>query len=505
MTRRAYTPSILAGMLMAGMLVTPALAECVRVIGTEGGGSALTMDPAFALLNDDAYQHNLVYNRLVNLDSNFQPVPELARSWSVSDDGLTWTFHLEEDVTFHDGKPLTADDVVFTFQRLIDPDLGSPAAGLLTFLDAEGIVAVDEHTVTMTTPDIVAELPILIANRSYVVQDGSTTDFLHGNGIGTGPFVQDVYDIAQSIRIFQRNPDYWREGLPLADCIDLKVINEEVSRIAAIQAGSIDLILSAGPATLTTLAGDPRVTLVASEGAGMYNNLSMEVDEAPFDDARVRLAMKLVVDRQMVVDTMLLGNGIVGNDNPVAPNNPLAYRDDAIPRDVERARELLAEAGYPDGIDIDLNTSDAGPGYVMLAQLYQQMAADAGIRVNIVMSPVDSYWDNVWMQVPFFSSSWNGRAAMESLAYNYSSGATYNEAHWKNAEFDALLDRARADTDADERRALMQQAQEILAEDGGVIIPAFFLESSALRAGCTGYVPHPSASIYNYETLTCAD
>jgi len=352
---------------------------------------------------------------------------------------------------------------------------------------------------------VVGFLLFVVGGCVMIVEDGAIFEVLREKGVGTGPFMQDVYDLAQDRRVFQKNPDYWRAGLPVADCIDLKVINEDVSRIAALQAGSVDLIVAAEPATLITLRDDPRVTIVPAEGAGTYTNLAMQVDAKPFDDVRVRQAMKLVIDRQMVVDTVLLGNGIAGNDNPVAPNNPLAYRHDALPRDIEKARELLAEAGFPDGISVDLNTAEVGPGYVMIAQVYQQMAAPAGIRVNIVNNPADSYWDVIWMKTPFFVSSWNGRSVPEALAYTFVTGAEYNEAGWSNAEYDTLIAGARVETDTEKRDGMLKKAQQILAEDGGIIIPAFSVDTALLRSGCTGYVPHPSASIYDFEKLTCAE
>ena len=476
------------------------------MIGTESAGTAVTMDPAFANLNDDAYQQNLVYNKLVQVDSNFQPIPGLAKTWSVSEDGKTWTFELEKGVVFHDGKPLTAKDVVWSFKRLIDPAVGSPAAGLLGFLHAEGIVAVDDDTVQITTKDTVAELPLLISNKyTAIVQDGATSETLKSKGIGTGPFMQDVYDIAQDKRVFKRNPSYWRAGLPKAACIDLKVITEEVSRIAAIQSGSVDLIVQAGPATVTTLGGDSRVKLVVSKSAGGYLNLSMRTDQPPFNDVRVRQAMKAVVDRQLVVDTVLLGNGVVGNDNPVAPTNPLAFRDTAIPRDVQKAKALLAEAGYPNGIDVELNTGEAGPGYMLIAQVYQQMAAEAGIRVNLVTNPADTYWDAVWMKKPFFVSSWGGRSAPEALAYTFLSDAKYNEGNWKNPEYDKLVLASRTEVDPAKRAEMQKRAQEILTADGGLIIPAFLSDVAALRSTCDGFTPQPSATLLNYEELTCTD
>ena len=352
----------------------------------------------------------------------------------------------------------------------------------------------------------IRDRPLLISNKYMaIVQDGATSEVLKSKAMGTGPFMQDVYDLAQDSRIFKRNPNYWRAGLPKAECIDLKVITEEVSRIAAIQSGSVDLIVQAGPATVTTLGGDARVELVVSKSAGGYINLSMQTDQPPFDDVRVRQAMKAVVDRQLVVDTVLLGNGLVGNDNPVAPTNPLAFTDQAIPRDVEKAKALLAEAGFPDGIDVDLNTAEAGPGYVLIAQIYQQMAAEAGIRVNIVNNPADTYWDAVWMKTPFFVSSWGGRSVPEALAYTFLSDAEYNEGNWKNPEYDALVLASRTEVDPVKRVEMQKRAQEILTAEGGLIIPAFLSDVAALRAGCTGFQPQPSAALFNYEDLACAD
>lgn len=499
---------ILLGSVLALTLHTTAglAADCVRIIGTESAGTSVTMDPAFANLYDDSYQQNLVYNKLVSVDTDFQPVPALAKSWSVSDDGKTWTFVLEQGVTFHDGKPFTSSDVVWSFKRLIDPAVGSPGAALLSFLDADGIVAVDDHTVSMTTKDVVAELPLMISNKyTLIVPNGATSETLKAKGIGTGPFMQDVYDIPQDTRIFQRNPNYWRAGLPKAACIDLKVITEEVSRIAAIQSGSVDLIMSAGPATVATLGSDDRVKVVASPGAGGYINLSMQTDQKPFDDVRVRQAMKAVVDRQLVVDTVMLGTGVVGNDTPIAPTNPVAFTSETTPRDVEKAKALLAEAGYPDGITVDLNTGESAPGYVIMAQLYQQMAAEAGITVNVINNPADSYWDVVWMKTPFFLSSWGGRPVPEALAYTFLTGAEYNEGNWSNPDYDKLVIDARTEIDPVKRADMMKQAQVILAEDGGLIIPAFFRDVAVLRVGCEGFVPQPSASVMIYEDLMCAD
>lgn len=495
---------LLAGGSLSVIVATGATAvECVKVIGTEPGGPTLTMDPAFVNLSDDSYQQNAVYNRLVNLDESFQPIPELAKSWEVSADGLTWNFHLEENVQFHDGRPMTAKDVVFSFRRLLDPEVGSPAAGVLGFLDAAGITAVDDHTVAFKTSTVVADLPTVLGIKyGMVVPDGSTKDELRVKGIGTGPFVQDVYNPPETRRVFQRNKNYWRKGLPKAECLELSVITEDVTRLAAVKSGAADLITSAGAANAGVLAGDTTLKLKKS-APGTYVTLSMWVDTPPFNDVRVRQALKKVIDRQLLVDTIVLGNGVAGNDTPVPPTSPDAFMSDIKPQDIEGAKKLLAEAGYPDGLTVELNTGEGFPGMVAFAQAYQQMAASAGITVNIINNPADSYWDVIWMKKPFFGSNWSGRPAAEGLPYTFKSDATYNEAKWKNPEFDALLDKARAEVDPEKRRQLYKDAQKVLSDDGGVIIPYFVSDVAVMRAECDGYTPHPQVPILNYENFVC--
>ncbi|WP_170984182.1 ABC transporter substrate-binding protein [Rhodoligotrophos defluvii] len=496
--------ALLLGAVIFGLgPVAAGAQDCVKVIGTEPGVPNLTMDPAFVNLADDSYQQNAVYNRLVNLDSSFQPIPELAKSWNVSEDGLTWTFELEEGVTFHDGRPMTAKDVVYSFRRLLDPKVGSPAAAVLNFLDADGITAIDDHTVAFKTPTVVADLPTVLAIKyGLVVPEGSTSEELKLKAVGTGPFVQDVYSPTETRRVFQRNNNYWRKGLPKAQCLELSVVTEEVSRIAAIRSGAADLILSAGAAAAGVLANDPTLKLEKS-APGTYLTLSMWTDTPPFNDVRVRQALKKVVDRQLLVDTIILGNGVAGNDNPVPPTSPLAYTSEIKPQDIAGAKKLLAEAGHPNGLTIELNTGEGYPGMVALAQAFQQMAAQAGITVNVINNPADSYWDVIWMKKPFFTSNWSGRPPAEGLPYTFTSDAKYNEAKWNNPEFDRLLKEARSETDVEKRNALYKEAQKLLSDDGGVIIPYFVSDVAVMRADCEGYVPHPQVPILNYENFVC--
>ena len=167
--------------------------ECVKILGYEWSGEKQSMDPADMHSGDDAYHTFAVYNRLVDIDDNFNVLPELATEWTVSDDGLTWTFKLREGVKFHSGKDFSSADVVYTFKRLLDEKTGSGARAVLEFLDPDGIKAVDATTVTFTTKKPVVELPVLITNKfTNIVPDGAKQDELRLKGDGTGPFMQEA-------------------------------------------------------------------------------------------------------------------------------------------------------------------------------------------------------------------------------------------------------------------------------------------------------------------------
>ena len=229
--------------------------------------------------------------------------------------------------------------------------------------------------------------------------------------------------------------------------------------------------------------------------------LSMWVDTPPFDKLQVRQAMKLVVDRQKMVEAALLGNGAPGNDNPVAPSSPDAYRTDIIPRDVEKAKQLLAEAGYPDGLSVDLYTSDSIATMVPIAQLYQQMAADAGIKVNIIMSPADSYWNEIWLKRPFITSNWGGRPTAEALSIAYLSKAQFPETHWYRQDYDELIAKANATVDRGRAAQDLPAGAKASGRGGRRHRAGFCLRFAAMRKGCSGYEPNNNVNNNDFSAF----
>src|SRR5688500_10286373 len=342
--------------------------ECVTVLGYEWSGEKQSMDPADMHSGDDAYHIFAVYNRLVDIDDNFNVLPELATEWSVSDDGKTWTFKLREGVKFHSGKDFTSADVVYTFKRLLDPAQGFGSTAVLQFMDPNGIAAPDPYTVTFTTPEPVAEFPVLISNKfTNIVADGATHEDLRLHGDGTGPFMQEQFTPNAPVRILRKNPNYWDAGKPKADCLKITVAQEAVAAVSAIKSGEVDLMLNVDPSVIPALKDDPSVVLLETAASNSMT-ISFWVDAKPFDDPKVRQALKAVVDRQAMIDTVLLGFGEPGADNPVPIGSSASYVKEAPKQDYELAKKLLAEAGHKDGLKFDLYTAEGVPGMVRMAQ-----------------------------------------------------------------------------------------------------------------------------------------
>ncbi len=504
--RRDFLRLLSAGVATTGLATFPSsviasggTSKVMRIATWESGGVKESMDPGFSYQESDACRVGLVYDRLFRIDSSYTPHPELAVSWHSNQNADQWTIELRKGVKFHNGKEFTAKDVVYTYKRLLDPKNGSAAAASLTAISADGIEAVDDYTVKFTLPEPIADLPLVISTRhTFIVPEGSKNEDLRINGIGTGPFKQKKFIPGELISYFVKNENYWEPGLPKVDMIELLSITEGTARNAALQSGEIDLSLSIDLAGMAALAKDKRVRVISARSPYVIDMVCW-CDTPPFDDVRVRQAMKYCVDRDILIKTAALGHANIANDQPVAPWIRYSWEVEPRKQNYEKAKALLKEAGYENGLKLKLYTGDASPGMVAMAQVYKEMAAPAGIMIEVIQTPADSYWSEIWMKKSFHCESWVGRPADEALFIAYHSKAEWNTSHFRNKEFDEAIETARKTKDENKRAVLYQKAQRILSEQGGTIIPYFMDTLAASRSNVEGWEPHPTSYVKDFR------
>ena len=448
------------------------------------GAEAINVDPASQGRFWQVTEKTM--SRLVRPALNGEPEPNLATEWSANDSATEWIFKLREGVKFHDGSDFDAADVVYTLEHVRDPELDSPAAAVIAMVDT--IEAIDPLTIKMTLSAPYADLTLqLMDYRIRMIPEGSA-DTIGTTGIGTGPFILETLD-PEGTTILKANPDYW-EGPPGVETIEIIGISDTQARVQALLSGQIDM-LGYGDLSGQQLAlfeDNPKFK-VLSVPTGDWLGIVFRTDTEPFTDARVRKAVRIATDRQAIID-LVLGpdGGVVTCDHPVWSGDQ--YRAPFnCPQQVDEAKRLLAEAGYPDGIEFDVTTSDLRAIWIDMVQVYQQQVAQAGITVNLVKAPADGYWSEVWMKKTVVTTSWGQRPADQILNEDYRGGAPWNETYWNRADFDKLLDQAREELDFEKRKALYHRLQTILYEEGGAFIPFHINQAVATTARVSGLQP----------------
>jgi peptide/nickel transport system substrate-binding protein len=455
-----------------------------------GGTVRFAADPPATIephqLNDDpgiGIVHQ-VAEMLVDTDAEGMLQPRLATSWEPSEDGQVWTVQLREGVTFHNGQPMTSADVVATFQRLVDPDTGSAAVATFDFLPSDGLSAPDDYTVVFELARPVVDFPAYLNDYHAVILPADWPGNFAENPIGTGPFMLEEYVPQQRVR-YVRNPDYWMEGLPYLDGVEAIIIAAE-NAITALQGGSIEMITSnPGAAPLFLNSPDIRISTVPGSG---HDGVFMRVDQEPFSDVRVRQAMALCMGRPELIASIWFGFAELGNDHVIAPVFPLHMPMEQRMQDYDQARQLLTEAGYPDGFNATLTTSSDTTPLPAMAAVVQEMLRPAGIEIEINAVPSSTYFNTDWLETPLNITNWGGRATpSQYLTVAYTTGSVWNASHWSNPEFDELVFELDSELDFERRQELALQIQEIMNEEVPAIIP-FFIESvSFLRSNVYGY------------------
>lgn len=436
-------------------------------VGATGGGTGDTLDAQMPLTTVDFMRTGAIFEQLVKMNAE-TGLPEmvLAESIEPNDDATEWTITLKPDITFHDGSPLTASDVLFSLQRIQDNGL----QGLATMgpVDLAGAQIVDDLTLTIpfTEPYSVFVEGIADVFATRIVPEG----YDPAKPIGTGPYEYKSFTPGQESR-FVRNDDYWQEDGAYLDELVIVDFADETAQLNALQSGEVDLINQLSPSSVAAVQSAGGTTVV-SQTRG-FVPITMRVDEEPFSDVRVRQALRLLVNREDLNAQVYGGLGTVGNDvfGAIDP----AY-DGAVPQreqDVDEAKALLAEAGYPD-LEVDLISAPTGPGAEAVASVFATQAAEAGVTVNIRQQDPTQFWAQSYGKVPFALSFWNTSSYLTMAQQGLASGAPFNEIHQSDAQWQALYDEAIATVDVDARNELVTRLIQWDYENGGYIIPVYF-------------------------------
>jgi len=412
-----------------------------------------------------------VYNNLVEIGPDGQVVPELAETIEPSEDAKTWTFKLRKGITFHDGKTLDADDVVASLNHHRGPDSKSAAKGLVKSI--ADIKADGKDTVVVTLNEGSADFPVLCSDYHLVI--GATRDgkINWDANNGTGGYKFQSYQTGVRMDL-KRNTGYWKAGRAHFDEVELLALIDPSARMNAIVAGEVDAINRVDLKALKFLDRNPDIAIEEATGTQHFT-MPMFTDTAPFTDLNVRLALKHAIDREALVRTVLFGHGRPGNDSPITPANHYYAADIPVRQyDPDKAKFYLKQAGQA-SLKVDLHAADAAfNGAVDTAILFKEHAAKAGIEINIVREPNDGYWTNVWLKKPFVMCYWAGRPTEDWMfSQVYAKGADWNDTHWQNERFNQLLLAARVELDGAKRRTMYHEMQQLVRDDGGVIIPMY--------------------------------
>lgn len=413
-----------------------------------------------------------VFDALTEVAADGSLQGELAESWEASADAKTWTFNLRQGVTFHNGKAFGADDVIESLQMHVAEGSKSAAQPLVAAVTE--MKKLSEHQVQFTLEAGNADFPYLMSDYHLLIYPAGQIEEAIAKGIGTGLYSVTSFDPGVRF-VGRRVSDHYKgDTAGFFEEIELIAINDNTARMNALMTGQVDAINRIDFKTEALLNANPNVRIQEVTGNQHYT-FPMLTQVAPFDDVNIRRALKYGINRQEMVDKVLLGHGQVANDTPIGPANQYYAGDmEQLAYDPDKAKFYLKQAGM-DSLNIDLSASNAAfEGAVDAAQLYQASAGSGGININVIQEPADGYWSNVWLKKPFCASYWTGRSTedwMFSTAYEV--GVPWNDSQWDQARFQELLYAARAELDSDKRREMYTEMQMILRDEGGVIIPMF--------------------------------
>lgn len=464
---------------------------------------AVGWDPAMVTASSSFELMAAVYENLIIFDDAGQPVPILAESWEQPDD-KTYVFKLRSGVTFHNGAPLTAEDVKFSFERLMDPDAGSVWAS--QFEPVESVEATDELTVTITLKQSFGPfLAVLTAGYASILPNSPDTDFMT-EMIGTGAYkiVEHVKDTHTTLAAHE---GYWREGQPATPNLRYNIMPEESARLAAVRTAEINLTTMVDPVSIDTAKADDGVVVLEQDTSDYYL-LGLNTAVAPFDNLAVRQALSLAIDRQAIIDSVFFGAGHLSG--PIVPTlgdwaNPI----EDLPNytvDRDAAKALLEEAGASDltfSITVGANRTE----FVNIALVIQDQLKEIGVTVELDQVEWGTFIDK-WVErdfQSFVSFNGSGNDPDRALYPALTTGGSVNAFQYSNPELDELLEKGRELSTFEERLPVYQEAEKLIAEEAPLIFISTRTGHFATSANVSGFAPSSSQTWLTLPEVTISE
>jgi peptide/nickel transport system substrate-binding protein len=478
LSRRDFVQLAIAGGVTAAsanlMFVKAARAEPkpggIFKLGVGHGQTTDSLDPAtWSNGFTFGFGKSLFGAPLVIVNQKNEAIPHLAESFEPADGAKKWIFKVRKGTTFHNGKTVTADDIVATINYHIGAESKSPAKAVLS--GVTGVKADGPETVIFELAGGNADFPYLLTDYHLGMYPATDGKIAWDKAESAGPYKLVSFEPGVKL-VAEKNPNYfsttWFDGIELLSIIDV------AARTNALLSGEIHCMDRVDLKTIDMLKTAPDAEILDVAGFAHYT-APMHVDVPPFDNLDVRLAIKYAINRQELVDKILYGYGSPGNDNPIAKTMKFATNPEPVySYDPEKAKAHLKKAGM-DSLNVDFSVSNAAfAGAVDAGLLMVESAKAAGININLIREPDDSYWDNVWLKKPWCMCYWGGRPVVDAfLSISLAADAAWNDTHWKNPKFNELLTAARAETDEAKRAAMYAECQQLVHDDGGQIVLMF--------------------------------
>jgi peptide/nickel transport system substrate-binding protein len=430
--------------------------------------------------------------------------PMLATAWKPTKDGSVWTFSLRQGVKFHDGSPMTADDVVYTFQQLADPKNASNALSTFTgVLKPDGVVKVDANTVAFHLEAANGNFPYIVSSDNYnaiIVPKGTNFGGWQKTFMGTGPFKLKSY--TQNVGAnFIANPSYWG-GAPHLDSTAFTFYTSQQPQILALQGGSVDVIVQFVVQGAQSLLNNSQYNIITLKSAN-HRELSMRNDMAPFTDPRVRQAIALSLDRPGMVQALLQGKGVLGNDSPFSPKFPST--NTSVPQraqDLAKAKQLLSAAGHPNGFSTTL-TTEQYQEIPQLAQVIAQATSKIGVQMKLKVENQTNYYGKAtygnsdWLDAIVSLVDYGDRGVPNVfLEAPLTSNGPWNAAHFKNKTYDGYVKQYVAAVDLQTQKTLAGKIENLLLQETPLVIPYFIDGLTATASTVHGVKPTSISAIY---------